>query len=296
MELRHLRAFLAVADERHFSRAAERLHLAQPALSQQVKQLEREVGLPLFERTTRRVELTDAGRRLEPHARAVLASVEHAVDDMALLADGRSGRVGVGFIGTATYDVLPRVAREVRDRLPDVELDLHGELLNPVLLDRLVAGELDLAVLRPDGTDRPDVTLRELRRERLVAVLPDHHPLARRRRLELALLAEEPFVVHPAGDRSSMHGHVLAACARAGFRPTATIEVSETATLAVFVAAGLGVALVPEPVRSLALSGVAYVPLADPPAVRLALASRTGDPAPATQRVAAIIASAVGAD
>ncbi|QIG42032.1 LysR family transcriptional regulator [Nocardioides anomalus] len=295
MELRHLRAFLAVADERHFGRAAERLHLAQPALSQQVKQLEREVGLALFERTTRRVELSEAGHRFEPHARSVLAAVEHASADLALLADGRAGRVAVGFIGTATYDVLPRVAREVRDRLPDVELDLHGELLSPALVDRLVAGQLDLAILRPDGITRPDVLIRDLRRERLVAVLPAQHPLARRRRLDLADLAEEAFVVHPAGDRSSMHGHVLAACARAGFRPTSTIEVSETATLAVFVAAGLGVALVPEPVRSLALAGVAYVPLADPPEVRLALASRAGDPAAATERVAGIIAAAVGA-
>src|SRR4051794_26908875 len=136
MELRHLRSFAALAEEPHFGRTAERLHLAQPALSQQIKQLERELGVELFTRTTRRVELTAAGARFAGHARAVLADVDRARDDMALLAAGRAGRVSVGFIGTATYDVLPRVARQVRRELPDVELEVRGELLSP----RLVAG------------------------------------------------------------------------------------------------------------------------------------------------------------
>src|SRR3954462_2333135 len=114
MDLRHLRYFVAVAEERHFGRAAERLHLAQPALSQQIKQLERELGVQLFTRTTRRVEPTEAGLRFADHARSVLADVDRARDDMAALATGHAGRVSVGFIGTATYDVLPRVAREVR--------------------------------------------------------------------------------------------------------------------------------------------------------------------------------------
>lgn len=290
MELRHLRAFLAVAEEHHFSRAAERLHLAQPALSQQVKQLERELGVALFERTTRRVELTEAGHRLVPHARSVLAGVDGATTDLRLLTEGRRGRVSIGFIGTATYDVLPRVAREVRERLPDVDLALRGELLSPALADAVLDGSLDLAVLRPDGVRRPGLELTPLRSERLVAVLPDRHPLAGRRRLDLARLAEETFVVHP--PTSTVHAHVLAACARAGFQPASTVAVAETATLVVFVAAGEGVALVPEPVRSLALAGVTYVPLADAPRIDLALASRP-DPSPTTARVAEIIAAAV---
>lgn len=295
MELRHLRAFLAVADERHFTRAAARLHLAQPALSHQVKQLERELGTALFTRTTRRVELTEAGERFLTHARGVLASVDRATDELELLAAGRSGRVRIGFIGTATYDVLPRVAREVRAQLPELELRLQGELLSPALLDALQTGDLDVAILRPDGVRRDDVTVTTLRSEPMVAVVPEQHRLAGRRRLDLAELADETFVVHPSGRRSSMHDVVLAACARAGFRPDHTIEVSETATLVVFVAAGLGVALVPEPVRSLALSGVVYLPLVGAPRVDLALATRTADPAPATARVAEIVARCVGA-
>lgn len=291
MELRHLRSFAALAEERHFGRAAERLHIAQPALSQQVKQLEREFGVELVRRTTRRVELTGAGHRFAEHARAVLGSADRAATDMALVAEGRAGRVSAGFIGTASYDLLPRAAREVRDALPGVRLDLHSELLSPALLDGLLDETYDLVVLRPDGIARADVDLRVLRTERLVAVLPDRHPLAGRDRLDLAELAGEPFVTHFSGHRSSMHRHVLAACAAAGFRPPEIMEVGETVTLVVFVAAGLGVALVPEPVRSLALRGVAYVELAEPATVDLALATRAGEVSPAVHRVAEIVAS-----
>ncbi|HEU5037991.1 MAG TPA: LysR substrate-binding domain-containing protein [Nocardioides sp.] len=288
MDLRHLRSFAVLAEERHFGRAAARLHLAQPALSQQVKQLERELGVELFTRTTRRVEPTEAGLRFAQHARTVLADVDRARDDMTALATGHAGRVSVGFIGTATYDVLPRVAQEVRRELPGVELELRGELLSPQLVAGLADRSFDLALLRPvDG-----VEAQVLRSERLVAVLPAAHPLAGRRRIGLARLKDEPFVLHPSGDRSSMHGRVLAACAAAGFEPSPVVEVSETATLVVFVAAGLGVALVPEPVRSLGLEGVSYVALTDAPTVDLALAARP-DASPAARQVAAIVARCV---
>jgi DNA-binding transcriptional LysR family regulator len=291
MELRHLRSFTMLAEERHFGRAAARLHIAQPALSQQIKQLEREFGVELVTRTTRRVELTEAGRHFADHARTVLGSVDRAALDMELVASGRAGHVSVGFIGTASYDLLPAAAREVRDALPGVRLDLHSELLSPVLLDGLLDGTYDLVVLRPDGVRRPEVDVRILRTERLIAVLPDRHPLAGHPRLDLAQLAAEPFVMHFSGHRSSMHEHVLAACAAAGFRPASIMEVGETVTLVVFVAAGLGVALVPGPVRSLALDGVSYVELAAPATVELALATRAGDTSPAIRRVAEIVAA-----
>ncbi|BCJ47133.1 LysR family transcriptional regulator [Actinoplanes ianthinogenes] len=289
MELRHLRSFAALAEERHFGRAAERLHIAQPALSQQIKQLEREFGVELVSRTTRRVELTEAGRRFAEHARAVLGSVERAATDMSMVAAGQAGRVSVGFIGTATYDLLPQATREVRRLLPDVRLELHGELLSPALLDGLLDGTYDLVVLRPDGLTRPEADIRVLRSERLIAVLPDWHDLADRDYIDLAELAPDPFVTHFSGHRSSMHEHVLAACAAAGFRPTSIMEVGETATLVVFVAAGLGVALVPEAVRSLDLEGVAYVLLTDAPRIDLAIATRTGETSPAVRQVADIV-------
>jgi DNA-binding transcriptional LysR family regulator len=293
VELRHVRYFLSLAEERHFGRAATRVHVAQPALSQQIKQLERELGVELFRRTTRRVELTEAGRRFEEHARSVVASMERAHSDMAMVASGRAGRVAIGFIGTATYDVLPRVARTVRLELPDVELTLHGELLSPQLLADLSGGTYDLAVVRPDPVDRPDLDVRPLRSERLVAVLPAHHHLANRRRIALGALADEPFVMHPSGHRSSIHEQVLRACADAGFQPVNVLEVAETATLVVFVAAGLGVAVVPEPVRSLGLTGVAYVPLGNAPTVDLALAGRADEDSPVVRKVAAIVERSV---
>jgi DNA-binding transcriptional LysR family regulator len=295
MELRHVRYFLALAEECHFGRAAAKAHVAQPALSEQIKQLERELGVELFARTTRRVELTEAGHRFAEHARSVQAAVDRSRDEMALLASGHAGRVSIGFIGTATYDVLPQVAREVRHRVPGVDVRLRGELLTPQLVAGLGDRTYDLALLRPDPSGTEDLSVRPLRSERLVAVLSTRHPLAGRGPIDLAQLADEPFVMHPSGHRSSIHETVLQACARAGFTPADVLEVSETATLVVFVAAGLGVALVPEPVRSLGLEGVAYVALRNAPEIELALATRAGETSKAVHQVTAIVQECVTA-
>ncbi|MEU6676454.1 LysR substrate-binding domain-containing protein [Streptomyces sp. NPDC046925] len=292
MELRQLRYFLALAEECHFGRAAARLHVAQPALSQQIKQLERELGVDLFTRTTRRVEPTEAGRELTGYARVVVLEEERARARMRELATGHAGRVAVGFIGTATYDVLPQVARTVRAELPGITMDLRGEVLAPELVEGLLAGTYDLAVIRGAVTD-PDIRLTPLRSEPLVAVLPSHHPLAGRPSLALAALADEPFVVHPSQSRSSMYDRVLNACERAGFRPASLTEVGETATLVVFVAAGHGVALVPQSVQSLSLEGVTYVPLEEPESVDLLLARRAHRNSPASEQVAAVIEQSV---
>ncbi|MEU3855151.1 LysR substrate-binding domain-containing protein [Streptomyces sp. NPDC029554] len=288
MELRQLRFFLALSEECHFGRAAARLHIAQPALSQQIKQLEREVGTPLFIRSTRRVETTEAGRSLVEYARVLLSEEARARAHMAELATGHAGRVAVGFIGTATYDVLPRVARTVRSVLPGVTLDLRGEALTPQLVEGLLDGTYDLAVVRSfANVEGLSATL--LRTEPLVAVLPSHHPLAGPRRIALEELAGEPLVIHPSQSRSSMHDRVLAACRRAGFQPDSLVEVSETATLVVLVAAGHGVALVPESVQSLSLQGVTYVPLVEDEPVDLMLARRKQRNSPAAEQVAEVI-------
>ncbi|MGV3564761.1 MAG: LysR substrate-binding domain-containing protein [Nocardioides sp.] len=293
MEIRLLRSFVVLAEERHFGRAAARLHVAQPALSQQLKALEREVGARLLDRSTRRVDLTEAGRLLLERAQEVLAAADRAEADLALLVAGRAGRVRLGFVGTATYDVLPRVARRVREELPDLELELRGELLGPELVDALRSGDLDLAVLRPGSVLPDDLVVHELRREPLVAVLPAAHPAAGGASVALADLAGETLVTHPSGARSTLQPRVLEACRTAGFDP-AVLEVGETGTLVVFVAAGLGVGLVPASVRALRLDGVAYVPLTgDPVTVPLALAHRP-DPSPAVARVAALVAGVAG--
>ena len=292
MDLRHLRALVAVIEHGHFGRAAESLHLAQPALSQHVKQLERELGVTLLDRTTRRVSVTEAGTRFVGHARTVLADVETAYADMALLATGQVGRVSVGFVGTATYDVLPRVAQELRATLPRLELDLRGELLSPALVAGVLDRTFDLALVRPG--DVPDgLTVDHLRSEPLIVALPRTHRLARRRRLQLAELRDEPFVAHPSRERSAMHGALLAACAAAGFQPRVVAEAAETATLMVLVASGQGVALVPEPVRSLGLDGVTYVALSRAPTIDLALVRRSEGLTPAARLASDIVVGAV---
>ncbi|MER5480952.1 LysR substrate-binding domain-containing protein [Streptomyces sp. NPDC002734] len=293
MELRQLRHFLALAEECHFGRAAARLHVAQPALSQLVKQLERELGVSLFHRSTRHVELTEAGHHLVGHARALVAEEERALAHMRELATGHAGRVSVGFIGTATYDVLPRVARTVRARLPRVTLELRGETLTPQLVEGLRSGAFDLAVLR-GAVDAEDISTLPLRSEPLVAVLPAHHRLAGRRSVPLADLAEEPFVIHPSQHRSSMYDLVLAACRRAGFEPSQVLEVGETATLVVLVAAGHGVALVPASVQSLHVEGVTYVPLTGGESVDLLLARRARRDPAAVDQVAAVVVDCAG--
>lgn len=292
MEIRHLRSFVVLAEERHFGRAAARLHVAQPALSQQLRRLEHELGVTLLDRSTRRVDLTEAGRLLQERARRLLADVDRTTGDLAALATGLAGTVRLGFVGTATYDVLPPVARRVRAELPAVRLELHGELLGPALLDALVAGDLDLAVLRPGGPAPEGVELHRLRTEPLVAVLPAQHRLAGAAEVALAALAGEPLVTYPSGRRSAMQPRVLDVYRRAGLEPE-LIEVGETGTLVAFVAAGLGVGLVPASVRALRLDGVVYVPLAgEPETVPLALAHRP-DPGAAVARVARLVAEVV---
>lgn len=262
MDLPALRAFLTVAELKSFSRAAELLHLAQPAVSQQIKRLERDLDAELLRRSSRRVELTDTGAALLPRARAILAEVGRAETDVRLQAAGLTGHVAVGFVGTATYDLLPRVARSVRTWLPDVELELYGEQLTPALVEDLLSRRLDIAVMRDPSPD-PSLTVRALRSERLVAALPADHPEAGQQAVALATLKDSAFVTHPSGHRSVMYEAVMQACRRVGFLPTEVVEVRETATLVAFVAAGMGVALVPEPVRSLTLEGVVFRSLTD---------------------------------
>lgn len=291
-----LTTFLTVAELASFSRAAERLHIAQPAVSQQIKRLERELGTPLLLRSTRRVQLTAAGEMLLPRAREILAEADRAQAEIRLLSQGLAGRVAVGFVGTATYDLLPRIARSVRAHLPDIELQLYGEQLAPALLAGLASRTIDLAVTR-DPAPAAEVRLQPLRSERFVVALPADHPLASGDGVELADLRDATFVTHPSGHRSVTYNAVMRACEQAGFQPSEVIEVRETATLVTFVAAGIGVALVPAPVRSLALAGVEFRELVDVhPTSELALARRQEEPSPALTRVVDLVVRTVGED
>lgn len=260
MELRHLRYFRAVAEELHFGRAAERLHIAQPPLSQQIRQLERELQVTLLTRTTRSVELTPAGRAYLLRAVAILDDVDDAGEQARRISDGLEGRLVIGCVGSATYSLLPRLVRTLRETLPGVEVSVRGEMLAPAQLLALQAGEIDLALLRPP-VRQPGVATEVIRRDRLLAVLPAGHPLAAYEELSVADLRDEEFVAHAGHGRSVMSSILAAACADAGFVPNVRHEVTETSTLVTLVAAGLGVAIVPAPTAALDIAGVDYRPL-----------------------------------
>ena len=291
VELRHLRYFVAVAEERHFGRAAERLHIAQPPLSQQIRRLEAELGVTLLHRTTRSVEVAPAGEVLLVRAREILAAVDGATEDTRRAARGEFGRLAVGFTGSATYELLPKLADALRRALPGVVLDLRGELLTPAQVASLLDGTLDLGLLRPPVRERA-LAVEVVRREPLVAVLPQAHPLAAADSVPLEELEGEPFVVYPSHFRSVVHDAVEETCEAHGFLPRVALEVSETSTLVSFVAAGLGVSLVPESVRHMTVRGAVYRPLAgDAATVELAVAWRRDDSTAVLERALEVIRS-----
>jgi DNA-binding transcriptional LysR family regulator len=262
MDLRQLRYFVAVAEERHFGRAAARLHMAQPPLSQQVRSLEADLGVQLLHRTTRRVELTDAGAAYLDRARAILGAVDEAGHEARRVAAGSVGRLAIGCVGSATYSLLPALARGLSEELPRVDFAFRGEMLVPDQIRCLRSGEVDIALLRPPVAD-PSIAVQVLRRERLVAALPAEHPLAARRRFGVSRLRDEPLIVHSSRRDSVMSETVMRLCRAAGFEPRIRHEVDETSTLVTLVAGGLGVGIVPEPVSALQLEGVAYRSLTD---------------------------------
>jgi DNA-binding transcriptional LysR family regulator len=294
MELRHLRYFVAVAEERHFGRAAERLHMAQPPLSQQIRRLEAELGATLLHRTTRSVELAPAGEVLLVRAREILAAADAATEDTRRAARGEFGRLAVGFTGSATYALLPQLAAALRRALRGVVLDLRGELLTPAQVVGLREGTLDLGLLRPPVRER-ELAVEVVGREPLVAVLPEAHPLAAAHAVPLEELSGEPFVVYPSHFRSVVHDAVEETCAAHGFLPHVALEVSETSTLVSFVAAGLGVSLVPESVRHMTVHGAVYRPLAGEAAtVELAVAWRREEVTAVLDRALEIVRRALG--
>ncbi|MFF5083349.1 LysR substrate-binding domain-containing protein [Actinoplanes sp. NPDC000266] len=289
MELRHLRYFLVVAEERHFGRAATRLHIAQPPLSQAIRRLEAELGVELLHRTTRRVELTEAGRAYLARTRTILADVEEAGHEARRVAAGAVGHLTIGCVGSVTYSLLPALSRHLAVELPGVDFSFRGEMLAPDQVEALRSGEIDLALLRPPVADR-SLAVTPLRRDRLVVALPASHALTTRKQVRVTDLREAPLIVHSADRRSVMYGVVLALFRDAGIEPRVRHEVGETSTLITLVAGGLGVAVVPEPVTALALDGVVYRPLARPAAtVDLALAHRADRAEPHLSRTIELI-------
>ncbi|MFU3616934.1 LysR substrate-binding domain-containing protein [Pseudomonas paraeruginosa] len=267
MELRHLRYFIAVAEELHFGRAAERLGISQPPLSQQIQALEEEIGARLFERTNRRVELTDAGRLFLDESRQVLAQVDKAVLLARRAHLGELGELKIGFTSSAPFtSTIPSSIHAFRKAYPEVHLDLQ-EMSSRQVLRALLEESLQVGVIRPLAL--PDtVHAVELFREPLVAVLRADHPLAAGSEdgLAIAALAEEPFVFFPRSYGTGLYDQVIALTRQAGFSPRIAQEASEAMTIIGLVSAGLGVSILPASFRRTRVDGVVYRTLGDPEA------------------------------
>jgi DNA-binding transcriptional LysR family regulator len=283
MELRHLRYFAAVAETCHFGQAAQQLHVAQPALSYAIRQLEAELDVTLFNRTTRQVALTAAGEFLLGETTRILSGVEDAVRGVRRIAGGRSGLVRLGLTGTASFSHLPRIARAVKRELPGVALEIHADMLTPDQCDSLRSGALDVGVLRPPAVG-DGIELRTIDVEQLVLAVSVDHRLAVEPVVSLSDLRNEPFVAY--GSRgSAVNEAVLRSCRDAGFVPHREHEAPGTAVLLALVAAGLGVAVVPQSVRSLPLEGLVFRDLLDAHSIELALAWRNGEDNPVVEAV-----------
>ena len=281
IDLRHLRYFVAVAEEGHITRAAERLGMQQPPLSQQIRAIERELDVQLFLRRPRGVVLTEAGRAFLKEARATLAQLDHALETTRRTARGEQGRLSLGMTPTAPFHPLvPRTVREFRENFPRVLVTLE-EALSDRLLKRLRAERMDVAFIRNTVTDPSGLVITPLLDEIMVAALPSGHVLALggdEVPLEVASLAGEVFIlIGPPG--SGIHDRTVAACQAAGFNPrVGQVAPRITSTLGL-IAAGLGVSMVPTSLRRMAMDGVTYRPLTGPmePRAILSLASRRGD-------------------
>jgi len=259
METRQLECFVAVAEYMHFTKAAQSLHISQPALSQQILKLEEEVGTKLLERTKRRVQLTPAGVTFRERAEAALHQIAEAASHAQRVARGEAGLIRVAFVSTATIEILPKILNQFCKRFPDVTVELVH--LDPAeQLDALERGNFAVG-LTSISSPLPFLDRKLLAREKLVVALPQRHPAASQHTVDLKQLAQDRFLLPPRSGLSGVHQGILQACQRSGFVPR-HVQTVKTAETAVFLVAGnTGIALVPESFRRLKVSGVVYKPL-----------------------------------
>ncbi len=257
MELRHLRYFIAVAEELHFTRAAERLQIAQPPLSQQIRALEEELGVQLFKRTKRRVQLTDAGQVFLEEARLAIAQVERAIRAAQRASRGEIGRLGVGVNSSATHSFVPEVLRVFRQRFPCVELVLH-ELASYQQVQGIRDNRIDIGFLWLPNVNDSALSFMTIWQEPLIVALPETHPLANLPEIPLTALVSEPFVLPPRQLGPGFYSQIINLCQQAGFNPKVVQEAILMQTIVSLVAGGVGVALVPASLQSLQRVGVVY--------------------------------------
>lgn len=257
MELRQLRYFIAVAEERSFSRAAARLHISQPPLSTQIMTLEKELATRLFERSNRGVSLTAAGAVFYEEMRAVLVRLEHGKTRTRQAGQGHVGTLSIGFVSIADYGILPPALKEFRGRFPAVEVQLH-ELTTDLQIREMRAGRLDLGVaLGP--LQEPDLVFEPLLQEELVLAAPIGHRLTKLKgAVDLPAFSKEDFIVPPRDVAPGLYDLIISRCSSSGFVPRITQHARQMQTVVSLVAAGMGVALVPSSVQNLKRAGVHY--------------------------------------
>jgi DNA-binding transcriptional LysR family regulator len=288
MELRHLRYFSTIAEERHFGRAAQRLHMTQPPLSRQIQELEEELGFALFERAHRQVALTPAGAVFLDHVRRVFESLELAVHQARRASVGELGRIVVGYISSLAYSGITEVIRAFHERFPLVELNLR-EMSPQAQIDALKEGRIDVGLVR-GAVDDAALIAECLRREPLVVALPAGHRLTERKRIPLELLAREPFIIFPRQRGPAFFDQIMGLCRDAGFSPRIAQEAPQLDILSL-VAAGFGVAILPESIRHAGRKGFAIRPIVGSPSTDLRIVWRADDASPALREFLSFVRS-----
>ncbi|WP_397437774.1 LysR family transcriptional regulator [Polaromonas sp. UC242_47] len=260
MNLRQIYQFIAVAEALNFRKAAERLHMAQPPLSVSIKRLEEDLDCPLFFRERRGLRLTPAGEAILSHARQISFHSGELRKSAANASGGLAGVLRIGFVGSTTYTLFPRALPQFRKRYPRVSLDLRERTTTQILRE-IESGELDLGFVRYPVSEATRANLLPVEHDQLVAVLPVNSPLARKKRLKLIDLAQEPFIMYSSVSALNLRGQVISACQAEGFTPTVAQEAVQVQTIISLVESGMGVALVPSVSQAQASTGVVFRPL-----------------------------------
>ncbi|WP_435200791.1 LysR family transcriptional regulator [Janibacter sp. GS2] len=287
MELHHVRAFLAVAEELHFGRAAQRLHMAQPPLSRTIKQLERSLGSPLFERTTRTVRLTLQGEALIGPAQEIVGAFEKAERAVAHAGAGETGRVRMGFAGPSSHEPIGALARAMRGGYPGIELELTSFVYGSDVVGQLMSHDLDMAIVRFASGPSPGLEARVVQRERFVVAVPEGHWLGDRHDITMDDLADEPWVLLNAATGSVVRDALFQRAHQAGFMPRVVQQAPDSWTIMALVRAGVGITLsIDSAFTSLDPRGMHIIPLEGVnPYTRASLAWRSDDRSPALRRV-----------
>lgn len=298
-DFRQLRYFVAVAEELSFTRAAQRLHLSQPPLSQQIQALEQELGVKLLDRDKRNVALTAPGRLFLERARQILAMADDARAQVAEAAAGFSGQLKLAYtVSVSFHPALPQTLLRLGQNAPNVRVWL-SEMYTEQQFAALRAGQIDVGFVRDVPTHEDDahaINLNVIDREPLLLAMPENHRLAGRQSVELGEVAGEPFVIQPRELAATLYDRLVRLASKAGFHPVIRQHAQQINGLVALVSAGIGLSLVPASMQAVKLPGVSYVPLADPDAyLLLGVASRTENPSPVVLQFLETVADAKAA-